>query len=121
MQALGLSPVSEEFEGAALGDDRLGCRLVRIAQALARDPASGFPRAMASEAELDGLYRFINNPRFNEEDILAPHVERTFARAEEAGEVLAIHDSTFFSQRKRLRSARQALVRQWVRVDLSRM
>ncbi|MFZ5897532.1 MAG: IS4 family transposase [Myxococcota bacterium] len=101
MQALSFGPVSDEFEGAELGDDRLGSRLVRIVRALERDPASGFPRAMGSDADLEGFYRFINNPRFNEEEILAPHVERTFARAEGMSEVLAIHDSSFFQSAKK--------------------
>ncbi|MFZ5893682.1 MAG: IS4/Tn5 family transposase DNA-binding protein [Myxococcota bacterium] len=59
MQALSLGPVSDEFEGAELGDDRLGSRLVRIVRPLERDPASGFPRAMGSDADLEGFHRFI--------------------------------------------------------------
>jgi hypothetical protein len=101
MQSLALGPVSSEFDGAELGDDRLGKRLICIAQALESDPAGGFPRAMKSEAELEGLYRFINNGRFSEDDILAPHFERTFARAREANEVLAIHDSSYFQSAKK--------------------
>ena len=101
MQALGLGPVSEEFEDAELGDDRLGSRLLRIAQALAMRPELGFPRAMRSEAELEGLYRFINNPRFAADEIVAPHIDRTFGRANEAGEVIAIHDSSFFQSAKK--------------------
>src|SRR6185369_14112323 len=100
MQALGLGPVVEEFDGAELGDDRLGSRLLRIAQALDSDPAGGFPRAMRSDAELEGLYRFINNSRFSAADIVAPHLERTFERAREAREVLAIHDSSYFQSAK---------------------
>ncbi|HEY8944684.1 MAG TPA: IS4 family transposase [Polyangiaceae bacterium] len=100
MAALGLGPVRNEFEGAELGDERLGSRLVRIAQALESDPAGGFPRAMRSDAELEGLYRFINNQRFSADDIIAPHQERTFERAREAGEVLAIHDSSYFMSAK---------------------
>lgn len=101
MAALGLGPVGDEFEGAELGDERLGSRLVRIAQALESDPAGGFPRAMRSDAELEGLYRFINNQRFDADDIIAPHLERTFERAREAGELLAIHDSSYFMSAKR--------------------
>ncbi len=100
MQALGLGPIKEEFDGAELGDERLGSRLVRIAQALEGDPARGFPKAMRSDAELEGLYRFINNGRFSAEDIVAPHIEQTFGRAREAGEVLAIHDSSYFQSAK---------------------
>jgi len=100
MQALGLGPVGDEFDGAELGDDRLGSRLLRIAQALESDPAGGFPKAMRSDAALEGLYRFINNERFSADDIVAPHLERTFERAREAGDVLAIHDSSYFQSAK---------------------
>jgi hypothetical protein len=100
MQALRLGPVGDEFDGAELGDDRLGSRLLRIARALESNPAGGFPRAMRSDAELEGLYRFINNARFSADDIVAPHLERTFQRAREAGEVLAIHDSSYFQSAK---------------------
>jgi len=100
MQALGVGPVGDEFDGAELGDDRLGSRLLRIAQALESDPAGGFPRAMRSDAALEGLYRFINNGRFSADDIVAPHLERTFERAREAADVLAIHDSSYFQSAK---------------------
>jgi len=100
MQALGLGPVGDEFDGAELGVDRLGSRLLRIAQALESDPAGGFPKAMRSDAALEGLYRFINNERFSADDIVAPHLERTFERAREAGDVLAIHDSSYFQSAK---------------------
>ena len=100
MQALGLGPVGDEFVGAELRDERLGSRLVRIASALESDPARGFPKAMRSDAELEGLYRFINNGRFSAEDILAPHFDRSFERARDAGEVLAIHDSSYFQSAK---------------------
>jgi hypothetical protein len=100
MQALGLGPVSGEFDGAELGDERLGSRLIRIAQALGSDPASGFPKAMRSDAALEGLYRFINNGSFSADDVVAPHLERTFERSREAGEVLAIHDSSYFQSAK---------------------
>lgn len=110
MQALGLGRVGDEFDGAELGDERLGSRLVRIAQALESDPAGGFPRAMRSDAELEGLYRFINNARFGADDVVAPHLERTFERARDAGEVLAIHDSSYFQSAKQA-PRRQAGIR----------
>jgi len=116
MQALGLGPVNHEFDGAELGDDRLGSRLLRIAQALDGDPASGFPRAMRSDAELEGLYRFINNGRFSADDIVAPHLQRTFERAREAGEVLAIHDSSWQNRR---RGAKRGSRPSWARAGSS--
>ena len=87
--------VVEEFAGARLGDSRRSDRLVKIASVLEEDPSVGFPRAMRSDAELEAFYRFINSDSFSAEAILAPHVEATMARAEEARLVLVLHDTTF--------------------------
>lgn len=86
--------IEAEFVGAGLGDARLDRRLLRIARSLEGDPAGGFPRAMGSEAELEGFYRFINNDSFRAEDVLAPHVSLTLARARLAKEVVVVHDTT---------------------------
>lgn len=86
--------VAMEFEGAALGDRRRTERLTEIARVLEVDPARSFPRAMASDAALEGFYRFINNNGFSAADIVAPHIAATVARACEARVVLAVHDTT---------------------------
>src|SRR5258706_6299971 len=101
MQTAGsLRPISEEFEGADLGDERRNNRLLKIASALECDPAGGFPRAMRGDAELEAFYRFINNGSFSSDEILDPHLEAALQRACEAGEVLAIHDSSYFQPAK---------------------
>jgi hypothetical protein len=86
--------VREEFSAAELGDRRRTARLVRVAEAIDRDPNVGFPRSLESEAELEGFYRLINNDGFEAADIVAPHLEATRQRATEAGVVLVIHDTT---------------------------
>jgi hypothetical protein len=43
------------------GDERRSARLERIGETLARDPSRSFPEAMASEGQLEALYRFLNN------------------------------------------------------------
>jgi hypothetical protein len=86
--------VSQEFEGALLGDTRRSARLNRIVEALERQPSSGFPQALESAAELEGFYRFINNDGFNASAVFDPHRRATLQRAKEAKEVLIVHDTT---------------------------
>ena len=89
-----LGTVGLEFGGADLGDRRRSARLTSIAETLEEQPARGFPRLLGSDAALEAFYRFINNPGFGAEDIVAPHVAATAERAAEAGVVVAVHDTT---------------------------
>jgi hypothetical protein len=49
--------------------------------ALARDPAAGFPAAVASVAAREATYRLLNNRRVTLAALLAPHIAQTVARA----------------------------------------
>lgn len=89
-----LGTVASEFDGAELGDPRRSNRLQLIVNTLDGEPAKGFPRAMGTDAALEGFYRFINSTSFRAEDIVAPHMAATATRAAEAGLVLAVHDTT---------------------------
>lgn len=89
-----IEPLSKDFEGALLGDARRSARLLQIVEALERDPASGFPRALGSAAELEGFYRFINNEAFSATEVFEPHRRATCHRAEEAKDVVVVHDTT---------------------------
>src|SRR3954447_16166659 len=87
-----------EYEGADLGDERLDRRLVRIAEQLAKAPGTSFPKAAASDSELEATYRFLGNDRVTPEEILMPHVRRTLARmAKQAAPVVVAHDTTEFN------------------------
>jgi Transposase DNA-binding/Transposase DDE domain len=88
--------VVNEVESIELGDSRLDFRARRIASRLARKPDQGFPKALATEAELEGFYRFLGNDKVTPAAILKPHVEATVGRILEHGTVLAIHDTTEF-------------------------
>lgn len=89
--------VEKEFAGADLGDERLNRRLVTLVTALAEDPAQSFPKRLDT-AGLEAAYRFVNNESVSPDEILAPHVRATVARA--AGQlVLAVHDTTQFGFR----------------------
>jgi hypothetical protein len=86
--------VVPEYVGAELGDERRSRRLVGIARRLQSKPRAPIPEAMQSSAELEGFYRFVNNPEIDTDDILAPHHAATLERAERAGTVLVVHDTT---------------------------
>lgn len=83
-----------EYAHAPLPDERLQARQVQIARRLADKPAASLPAAMVTDAETEGLYRFLRNPRVTPEAILAPHRAATVARAQHARRVLAVHDGT---------------------------
>lgn len=83
-----------EFDGVELGDPRRANRLQLIVNTLEAEPARSFPRAMGTDAALEGFYRFINSASFGAEDIMAPHIAATAERAAETARVLAVHDTT---------------------------
>lgn len=86
--------VVREFRRAKLADERLTKRLRGLASQLAANPMASFPTALKTEAELEGAYRFFNNARVTAEAILEPHIVESCRRALEAGEVLAIQDTS---------------------------
>lgn len=85
-----------DFAASALPDRRLERRLERITAAATTDPGATFPRMMRSDGELEGLYRFLNNPRVTAGAILEPHRRATFERAGAFETVAVIHDTTAF-------------------------
>jgi hypothetical protein len=88
--------VSEEFDGAELGDARRVSRLKKTAAKLAVEPGLGFPRALVDEADLEGFYRLMRNDAVTFEALLAPHVRASLGRMNGRKEVLALHDTTEF-------------------------
>lgn len=88
--------VVREFAGVDLGDARRAKRLRRIVTQLDRQPGTPFPQALASEADLEGFYRFVRNDQVSFDALLAPHVAATVARVLGDDEALAVHDSSEF-------------------------
>lgn len=84
------------LSGGDFGDRRLNKRLSKSMDAISKHPAAGFPQVLESEADLEGWYRFLSNPRVTVEAILEPHLEATVARVTEHTECLAIHDTSTF-------------------------
>lgn len=85
-----------EFEGSDLGDERRTKRLLALAERMEAAPQAGFPTMMQGESELEGCYRFLNNPHFSHYQMLEPHLEQTAQRAEQFDRLVAIHDQSTF-------------------------
>ena len=64
----------ETFGSAELGDPRRTDRLVKIATALAENPAVSLPKSMRNWGDTLGAYRFLGNEAITHEQILAPHL-----------------------------------------------
>lgn len=88
--------VTEDAEEVDFGDARLNFRGRGVARRIAAQPAKSFPEALATDAELEGLYRFLGNAKVTKEEILRPHALATVKRASARGTVLVIHDNTEF-------------------------
>jgi hypothetical protein len=91
-----LPTVGDELLGAELGDVRLTRRLASMGARAMGSPSVGFPQMVASDAELEGVYRFLSNEKVTAAAILKPHIDATMARAAQHGTVLVVHDTTGF-------------------------
>jgi hypothetical protein len=85
-----------EFQGIDLGHQKRDRRLEHVVAALSVKPDASFPEATGSDAELEGLYRLLNNREVNATKLLKPHVLQTVARAKAKAEAVTVvaHDTT---------------------------
>ena len=83
-----------EFQGAALDDQRLGTRLVRIAYDLSRNPDQSLPAACGGWASTKAAYRFFSNRKVRREKVQQVHMEATARRIASEAEVLVVQDTT---------------------------
>lgn len=86
--------IQNTFERVDLGDPRRADRLVKAVGRLAARPGASLPEAMASPAELEGLYRFANNEKVSYEALLDAQAAAAAERCRERKRVLVIHDTT---------------------------
>jgi Transposase DNA-binding/Transposase DDE domain len=84
----------EEFARVELGDKRLERRLDMLVEAFVSSPGQSIPRAMKSDAQLEGAYRFFQNERVTLDRLIEPHLEATTLRAATVDELLVVHDTT---------------------------
>ena len=84
----------DTFGSVRLGDQRRTERAVKIASAIAHDPAASLPAQMPDEAATEAAYRFLQTPDVTYEHLIEPHVQQTRAQAREREQVLLIQDTT---------------------------
>jgi len=97
-EPIDIETLTNEVADSNFPDDRLNVRLKMLVSGLAVDPSRSLPASFDS-AGLEGTYRFLSNHRVTPEGILAPHIEATKLRCEQAGDFLVLHDTTAFSYR----------------------
>jgi hypothetical protein len=61
-----------------------------------RNPAVSYPLLARHDSELEGIYRFLGNPRISMDVLLGGHVKGTRARASGLDTILIAHDTTDF-------------------------
>lgn len=93
--------ISEEFGGATFADERLGSRFRTLLSQLSSSPGEPIPLVCQDWANTKAAYRFLDNDRVNEAQILAGHFQATHERAAAtSGPILVLHDTTEFSYQR---------------------
>lgn len=87
-----LPPISLEYSGAELGDQRLSQRLVWMGETFSPSPALPFPKLAGPG--LDATYRFFANGKVTPERILEPHFKQTALRCQGRKEILLASDTS---------------------------
>jgi len=82
------------FQDGDLGDPRRQSRLETTLAKLAQKPNASLPDAMATDAHLEGAYRFANNKSIQPQQLQSLFAAATAQRAKVANSVLVIHDTT---------------------------
>jgi hypothetical protein len=90
--------VDRELADSAFNDERLGKRFRSLLEQLSSSPGGSIPLVCQDWANTKAAYRFLDNDRVNEAEILAGHFEATHNRcAATDGPILILHDTTEFS------------------------
>jgi hypothetical protein len=93
----GTSWLDEELAGSTFADARLGQRLRRLLEQLGGAMGASLPLACQDWAATKAAYRFFDNDRVSEAQILAGHFAATASRvAVTEGPLLILHDTTEF-------------------------
>ena len=92
-----MNKIKTEFIESNLGDKRLSKRLLSIVNSVIESPEKSFPEAFGSSAELEGFYRFVENPYIKMKDILESHKQATLERMRDrTDDIIIAHDSSEF-------------------------
>ena len=88
------SRFGEEFVGIDFGDQRLSQRVVRIADCLGKFCRSSIPAATGPRAEMEAVYRFMDNPKVSPQKLLGPHRQATLERITQCDVAILVQDTT---------------------------
>jgi hypothetical protein len=89
-----------EFSDVDFGDQRLTKRLVGLSLALSQNFSTSLSQVNKDWASQKASYRFFENQRVEEEEIIHAHREATLQRAQNHKRLIAIQDSTTFNFHK---------------------
>ena len=96
--------IQNEFLNLSLGDKRLNKRGLKVVTALNETPSLSIPQiASGNDGQLKGIYRFFQNPKINDQNILQGHYANTLERMENyPGKILLLNDSCFVTPSKHM-------------------
>jgi hypothetical protein len=95
--------IDQELAGCAFADERLGKRFGVLMEQLSKGLGDTIPLACGDWAATKAAYRFLDNDRVSEQEMLAGHFQATHDRfAAVDGPILVLHDTTEFSFTRRL-------------------
>jgi len=90
--------IDQELAGCSFADVRLGKRFGVLMKQVSKGLGQTLPLACGDWASTKAAYRFLDNDRVSEAEILAGHFQATRARfTSAAGPILVLHDTTEFS------------------------
>lgn len=93
--------VDQEMAGAVFADERLGKRFKSLLGQFSSSPGDSIPLVCQDWANTKAAYRFLDNERVSEADILAGHFQATRDRAAMTdGPILLMHDTTEFTYKR---------------------
>lgn len=86
--------IEEELQTSDFGDERLDERFKILTDRLSQKPSVSIPAACGAWPETMAAYRFFDNQRVEEQEVLKPHQDATLERIRDQDVVLLIQDTT---------------------------
>lgn len=86
--------VEREMELADFGDKRLNLRAKTLLERFISQPTASIPTACRGWKETLAAYRFFDNAKVSDVNVLAPHIAATRQRMQEHATVLCVQDTT---------------------------
>jgi hypothetical protein len=86
---------AEEFAGVDFNEARLEKRFVRTMETLSRQPDKSMRASNGNRAGAKAVYNMAGNEKFDRNEILRAHRERTIKRMADEPVILAVQDTTW--------------------------